>query len=165
MNIVDQLTGRKDKKETREQKMRRDVLFTRLRAQNPLLGEENIDLSEVDFTLSDDELRARIARERGITAEERIDAIDLDEIIIPSGLALRRARRRYGRAQKKIRKKGQAAFHRQQRKARFALGRPSSREITLQRRAHQQMLKDAQALSVREDIPLVDAIERVKASA
>lgn len=117
MNIVDKLTGTKDKKLGRVERSRRDVLFTRLRVSTGL-PEENIDLSGVDFFKSDEELRNEIAAERGITSEKAIEAIDLDEIIIPSGAYLRRAVRHHGRRVAKARRVGQKAYRKQVREAR-----------------------------------------------
>ncbi len=136
MNIVDKLTNRgsENPEQDREQKMRHDVLFTQIRLKTGLPS-ENIDLSGVDFSISDDDLRAQVAKARGLTSEAAAEQIDLDEIIIPSGKALRRALRTQQRAGERRRRKGQAAYHRQQRKARFAQGRPSNHAVVLLRRA------------------------------
>jgi hypothetical protein len=133
LNIVDSLTGRKDKT-TLEEKIRHDLLLSSIRAKNPNFGPENVDLSEVNLKLTDEETRAAIAKELGITAQERIDAIDLDEIISPSGEHRRRARRHYQRAQAARIRKGNRHFRRQQRAKRFALGRPSNHDVILMRR-------------------------------
>lgn len=136
MNIVDKLTGGRNDGPSLEEKTRHDVLYTQLRARNPHLGPENIDLSGVDFSVSDDDLRAQVARERGITSETAIAAIDLDEVIIPDGKTLRRARRKYARAVERKRAKGQRAFRRTQRVRRFNAGRPSNHAVVLLRREH-----------------------------
>lgn len=135
MNIVDRLTNRKgEAEEPAEVRARRDVLFSRLRLEHPEYGPENIDLSEVDFRLDDEETRAAVAKQLDITSEERIAAIDLDEIISFSGEHRRRARRAYIRSQERRRRKGQSRFRAQQRQRRFAEGRPSNHEVILLRR-------------------------------
>ena len=148
MNIVDRLTGGKAQGPSLEEKIRHDLLLSSIRAKNPNFGPENVDLSEVNLALTDDETRAAIAKELGITAQERIDAIDLDEIISPSGEHRRRARRHYQRAQEARRRKGQRAFRRQQRAKRFALGRPSNHDVVLLRREAKALVEAAQVAKV-----------------
>jgi hypothetical protein len=150
LNIVDRLTGGKAKGPSLEEKIRHDLLLSSIRAKNPNFGPENVDLSEVNLALTDDETRAAIAKELGITAQERIDAIDLDEIISPSGEHRRRAKRHYRRAQEAQRRKGQRAFRRQQRKARFAQGRPSNHDVILLRRERDALLAAAREQAAAE---------------
>ncbi len=150
MNIVDKLTGGKAKGPSLEEKIRHDLLLSSIRAKNPNFGPENIDLSEVDLSLTDDETRAAIARQLDITSEERIAAIDLDEIISPSGEHRRRARRHYQRAAEARRRKGQRAFRRQQRAKRFALGRPSNHDVVLLRRERDALLAAAREQAAAE---------------
>ena len=166
MNIVDRLTGGRTDENTAEaieHKMRHDVLFTQIRARHPQYGPENIDLSQVNLSLSDDETRAAVARELGITSEERIAEIDLDEIISPSGEHRRRARRQYIRAQERQRRKGQSRFRRQQRLRRFAEGRPSNHEVAVARRTREAQVNEARRLMMQEDLSLAEAMERVGA--
>lgn len=137
MSIVDRLTARGYGKPEHdpESKARHDALYSRIRAGNPNLAPENIDLSDVDFTKTDAETRAAIAAELGITAQERIDAIDLDAIISPSGEHRRRVRRAYKRQQEAKRDRGRARFARQQRLARAAEPQPGNHDKILAARA------------------------------
>ena len=136
MNIVDRLTNRTETAEPAENRARRDMLFSRLRTEHPEWGEENIDLSEVDFSLTDDETRAEIAKHLDITAEDRIAEIDLDAIVSPSGEHRRRSRRAYARQVARQRRKGTHRFRRAQHLARINKGeRVSGHEKVVAQRA------------------------------
>jgi hypothetical protein len=162
MNIVDKLTGRngKDPEGDREAKMRHDVLFSQISARTGL-GADNIDLSEVDFSISDDDLRAKVAQWRGITSAEAIADIDLDEVISLSGTQRRRARRAYQRQQAAKQRKGQVKFRRTQRvKRQRTVAGPSNHErVVAHRRRREQQL--AVAALIRDGVDARTAYEQV----
>ena len=144
MNIVDKLTGTHETGEGNlAEHTRRDVTFSRLRARG--FAPENIDLSDCDFSVSDDDLRAQVAKERGITSEIAIAEIDLDEVILPSGAIRRRARRAYSRRVERARRKGQARFRAQQRARRFAEPKPGNHDKIVLRRQQQAVLAKMRA--------------------
>lgn len=128
-----------------EAKMRRDVLYTQLRSRTGL-APENIDLSEVDFSVSDDALRAQVAKARGITSAEAIAQIDLDEVTIPSGTARRRMARKAQRAELTRRRKATARFRKVQRaRRRVEVPRESGSSLVKQRRALKAALAERRA--------------------
>jgi hypothetical protein len=146
LNIVDKLTNRNDDAASVEFKMRHDVLYTQLRASTGL-APENIDLSEVDFTISDDDLRAQVAKARGITSETAIAEIDLDEVLAPSGSIRRRARRAGLRAEARRRAKGQMRFRRNQAaQRRKRISQPSGHDKVVAHRARKAQQDQVAAL-------------------
>lgn len=165
MNIVDRLTRAKPADEmSREAKARHDALYSQIRAGNPHLGPENIDLSQVNFELTDDETRGRIARELGITAQDRIDAIDLDAIVSPSGEHRRRARRAYERQREAKRARGQKRFRRQQRTMhQREVSQPSGHEKVVAQRTEKAQMVKVSALIARGVDPR-EAYEQVMGS-
>lgn len=163
MNIVDRLTRGKPAEMSREAKARHDALYSQIRAANPHFGPENIDLSQVNFELTDDQMRGRIARELGITAQERIDAIDLDAIVSPSGAHRRRARRAYERQREAKRRRGQRRFNQQQRATRARMPQPSGHEKVVAYRAEKAQMVKVSAL-IAQGVDPREAYEQVRGS-